>query len=114
MTEICKICNGDMGAVDGCTPISIVDNGKEYARFKVGEAGDYYAEDEPGRFCMKNGRCSDCNARMGHYHHMLCTNERCPTCGVTFVNCIISNIGLYPEMGAVVDVLNGGLQKHWL
>ena len=115
MTEICKMCNADMGMVDGCMAISIIHNGKEYMRFKIGEIGDLYAAGEPGRFHMKNERCSDCNAKLGYYHHMLCTNERCPVCGGTFVNCIISNIGLYPKMDAVTDCLNGGgLQKHWL
>jgi hypothetical protein len=33
------------------------------------------------------GRCHDCRAKVGHYHHPGCDVERCPVCGQQALCC---------------------------
>jgi len=34
-----------------------------------------------------DGRCPDCGAKPGHYHHIGCDMERCPVCGTQLIGC---------------------------
>jgi len=78
---ICKTCKGDMSKVGGCKPSKFVCDGKEYARFKVGDAGDFYEDGDSSTWC------TDCGAKYGHYHHDGCDCESCPVCGGQLLIC---------------------------
>lgn len=75
--SVCNICGREMLTADGCIgdPIPYAD-GKLFPRLK------FY--DPDGR---KNGRCPDCNAKNGHYHHWGCDQEKCPRCGWQMISC---------------------------
>jgi hypothetical protein len=66
----CEFCKKDMLKANGCVKIPIIHNGKPYAPIKVGDPGDWLYEAG-----QKDARCTDCNAKVGHYHH--------PGCGAT-------------------------------
>ena len=70
---ICGACNRDMATSDGCGVSFVVIGGKKYERIKRGSKRDM--------FPTWYGRCHDCGARRGQYHHMMCDVERCPACG---------------------------------
>ena len=78
---ICEVCGGDMAKADGCKPSVFICDGKQYARIKVGDAGDMY---EGGG---SDSRCTDCGAKHGHYHHAGCDCEYCPICGGQLLSC---------------------------
>ncbi len=59
----------------------LVCDGKEYARIKVGDAGDMY---EGGN---ANTKCTDCGAWYGNSHYDACDCERCPVCGGQLLSC---------------------------
>ena len=59
---ICKECGRDMLTADGCGVAFVTVNGKRYERVKYGAAADL--------FPRQYGRCGDCGARHGHYHHV--------------------------------------------
>jgi hypothetical protein len=40
-----------------------------------------------GGWDSSKGRCHDCGAKVGHYHHPGCDLERCPVCGQQALFC---------------------------
>ena len=81
MGAICKVCKGDMRKVNGCKPTTFIHGGKKYPRVKVGDAGDFYEQGNA------DSRCTDCNAKYGHYHHDGCDCEICPVCDGQLLSC---------------------------
>lgn len=77
---VCKFCEREMLTADGCICVPVKSKGKEYEPIKVGGPGDWY-ESRP------DGRCGDCNAKYGEYHHAGCDIERCPVCGGQLISC---------------------------
>ena len=72
----CECCGEDMLKADGCRPLPFIHARKIYERNLV-------TEDDVG----ENSRCSDCGAKVGHYHHSGCDIERCPVCGLQMLGC---------------------------
>lgn len=77
---ICRMCNREMTTACGCVKVSVVHHNKKYAPIKVGDPNDFY-------FGEGDGRCGDCGAKPGHYHHPGCDCERCPVCGNQLISC---------------------------
>lgn len=77
----CRYCMREMLIADGCGYTKVECNGKEYDRIKVGDEEDFFFGDDPEM------RCTDCNAKMGYFHHAGCDCERCPVCGGQFISC---------------------------
>ena len=77
---VCKFCGKDMLTAKGCKHIPIVIGGEIYKPIRAGGPGDWF-------FGERNGRCHDCGARMGGYHHPGCDCERCPKCGGQLISC---------------------------
>lgn len=69
---VCRICNREMTTAKGCGVGFVLLDGKRYERIRRGSRRDLI----PGV-----GRCFDCGARRGQYHHSGCDAERCPACG---------------------------------
>lgn len=78
---ICPFCKGDITKVIGCTLSAFIYAGKEYERFKVGGAGDFFEGADDG------ATCGDCGSLYGHYHHYGCDCEHCPVCGGQLITC---------------------------
>lgn len=76
----CEYCGHDMLTAKGCVRVPVVHNRKEYEPVKVGDPGDWYANDP-------DAVCGDCGAHYGHYHHPGCDIERCPVCGLQLISC---------------------------
>lgn len=71
----CFSCNQEMLLVDSCTDRTVVyPDGLELPL-----STDHFNE--------PNGRCHDCNALHGKYHHSRCDVERCPRCGGQLITC---------------------------
>lgn len=73
----CEICGQKMLKADGCTWEYAVSKGRIKRRIKFGEEYPSWGE----------GRCGDCGAKEGHYHHCGCDIERCPFCGGQLISC---------------------------
>lgn len=69
---VCKVCQREMTTAAGCGVGFVMIGGKRYERVRRGSRRDFM----PGV-----GRCHDCGARRGQYHHSGCDAERCPACG---------------------------------
>jgi len=80
---ICPFCKSDITNSVGCTLSIFVHEGKEYERFKVGGAGDFFEDDGAG----SDATCGDCGAHYGYYHHYGCDCEHCPVCGGQLLTC---------------------------
>lgn len=73
---ICRVCKKDMTEADGCTANKHI----EYADgVRLPASTEHF--DEP------DGRCHDCRAKHGKYHHTGCDVERCPRCGRQLISC---------------------------
>lgn len=70
----CSCCKKEMTTAAGCTFSYWKLNGRWVKRNKV--TGDDVNE---------AGRCYDCGAVLGHYHHPGCDHERCPVCGLQMI-----------------------------
>lgn len=105
---ICE-CGREMHTAEGCryshmkfTPTYIKYNTKNFSneegyndfirsstlilpRTKVGAINDMFTADDYKE--MGRERCPDCAAKVGHYHHINCDNERCPRCGLQLLCC---------------------------
>ena len=77
----CELCKREMLKAKGCAVETVHINGKKYKRIPVGAQGDFFADMPP------DGRCGDCNALFGHYHHWGCDCERCPVCSGQLISC---------------------------
>ena len=89
---VCEFCGKEMNKADGCSVTHIVYKGKKYPRVKCGDKGDFLEGE-------KDGRCWDCNAKTGFYHHVFCDCEKCPICGEQLLSCIHSFYN-----GAMIDI----------
>lgn len=78
---VCEICGQNLKTSDGCSVGRLYIDGRMYKRIPV------YAS-------MKNGRCVDCNAKYGLYHHWGCDQEICPACGQQLLSCCCEDIGV--------------------
>ena len=77
---ICEICRREMLSACGCIKIPVLHHGKNFHPIKVGDPADFF-------FGEYEGRCGDCGAKPGHYHHPGCDCERCPVCGGQLISC---------------------------
>ncbi len=74
----CSACKQEMLKANGCALKYVkTTDGKFYKREKVGDEG----------WVEEGGRCGDCGAKYGHYHHPDCDIERCPICGMQLISC---------------------------
>jgi len=78
---VCAFCNNDITKVAGCTLSVFMYKGKEYERFKVGGAGDFFEDMDA------DITCGDCGSQYGHYHHYGCDCEHCPVCSGQLITC---------------------------
>lgn len=76
---ICKGCGREMLTTNGCGVSSLIVDGKRHKRIKFGSVNDLFPD--------QRGRCGDCGARRGHFHHVGCDCERCPACGHQLLSC---------------------------
>lgn len=83
----CAACNGEMKTADGCTEKQIsFTMDPEVDAIPVGEEQREIAADI-------DGRCSDCGAMEGEFHHPGCDWEECPKCGQQLLGCDCSVLG---------------------
>lgn len=80
----CNTCGREMLKAKGCglNYYEMKDgngNWKKFKRIKYGDPNDLH-----GGF---GGRCPNCGAEPGHYHHVGCDLERCPRCGQQMLSC---------------------------
>jgi len=77
---LCKYCGKDMLKVNGCTVSEMELKDGSYKRIRYG--------DESSEFKLqKEGRCHDCGAKQGYYHHVRCDAEQCPRCKGQLLSC---------------------------
>ncbi len=78
---LCKECKRGMHESDGCQQFAIpMKDGDNLAPVKHGEE----TRADWGR---DGGRCHDCGAKVGHFHHPGCDVEECPKCGGQLIGC---------------------------
>ncbi len=82
----CEVCGREMLTAKGCSAAYVEIDGKRYKRIKYCDPGDFAFGAAP------KGRCHDCGAQPGHYHHWGCDAERCPKCGHQFLSCECENV----------------------
>lgn len=70
----CEDCNFEMTTADGCTVGELRMGNRRFRRTTV-------ASTDP------RGRCGDCGARRGAFHHLGCDMEPCPTCRRQLISC---------------------------
>lgn len=85
---VCKFCKKEMLTAKGCRVKYIFQNGRKHLRIKVGAPEDL-------RPIKRGGRCPDCNAKYGHFHHFYCDGETCPICKEQMLGCMCENIEIY-------------------
>lgn len=84
---ICDSCNGEMLEADGCTDKYVVyDDDRGIERIRFGDEMRFGGE-------TFNGRCPDCNVKVGEFHHPGCDIEECPRCGRQLLSCDCPVIG---------------------
>jgi hypothetical protein len=74
---VCKACHKDMLKTDSCVKVPVLMPQGGSGPKKALEPLPYDGE----------GRCHDCNAAPGGYHHPGCDMERCPACGGQLISC---------------------------
>ena len=77
---VCPFCKSDITTVNGCTLSKFMCKNKEYERYKVGGAGDFFEDTDVS--------CGDCGSQYGHYHHYGCDCEHCPICDGQLITCV--------------------------
>lgn len=73
----CEFCGKEMLEAKGCKKIPIAWGGNSYSPIRATTSDAL----------LKEGRCHDCNAAPGYYHHPGCDRERCPICGLQLITC---------------------------
>jgi len=88
---ICDDCGKDMLSAKGCDHgYFLHPDGTIYERNKVDTGGDFGVDN--------HGRCFDCGAKAGTYHHSGCDTERCPRCGGQALGCRCTDDYLPPAL----------------
>jgi hypothetical protein len=72
---ICHFCDREMATADSCAVKVLHRNG---VAFPLPTAT---------RSWSPNGRCGDCNVRVGKHHHLGCDIQRCPACRGQMLSC---------------------------
>lgn len=74
----CELCNQDMLQSKGCSEEKKIKfkNKPDKKPVRAAEGEDFV-----------QGRCHDCAAVEGEFHHPGCDMERCPSCGDQFITC---------------------------
>lgn len=70
----CKFCGKDMKRAKSCGTFFVLYKGRKNSRLRV-------ETDAP------DGKCLDCSARNGWFHHLGCDQEGCPICGGQITSC---------------------------
>lgn len=78
---LCKECKRGMIESDGCRLFGIP--------MKDGSTGDpiKHGKELRADWGRDGGRCHDCGAKVGQYHHPGCDVEECPGCGGQLIGC---------------------------
>ncbi len=74
MGATCEDCKRDMTKAKGCLHSQIKFEGGKWL-----DRSQEHWNDE--------GRCGDCAAKVGEFHHYGCDVERCPKCGEQLITC---------------------------
>src|SRR4051794_1913731 len=76
---VCEACNREMRSAQGGRPrLGAIRHGSESGPMKS------FADTARA---VGGGRCHDCNAALGEYHHEFCDAEECPRCGGQRLGC---------------------------
>jgi hypothetical protein len=76
----CKFCHKEMLRANGCSNApAVYSKGESFTPIKYGEESDDWG--------ASKGRCHDCGAKKGHFHHPGCDVERCPKCRGQMISC---------------------------
>lgn len=70
----CEDCEREMTAAETCTVEEVLIGNRRFARTPVASVD-------------RAGRCGDCGAGGGGFHHLGCDLERCPSCGWQLISC---------------------------
>lgn len=73
----CEICEKDMNRAKGCLPHAYIM--KDDSRLMPQLVEEHQVHE--------NGRCVDCGAKEGNFHHIGCDQERCMECGLQYIGC---------------------------
>lgn len=72
--EYCKTCRQNARQTVTCIMVRVQLKGLDYQRIPYGKEIGMYQY-------LKTGRCPECHAIKGGYHHFGCDVESCPRCG---------------------------------